>query len=127
MSSNLVKSPEKAMWCLEEPVFDAAMGGSKVAITVHQRGNQSVINTWLYTSEDGWRRILVEKVLNFSPNIAMLQGEINRLLEACFLPIQIGLGGPVNSITRERLVLVINGLQQQASELIREKKHLLER
>lgn len=106
MSEELVKSPEKAMWYVEQELMDASNPGGVAAITVHQRKDYAVCNVWIKI-KGKWQRDLPERVIKGKPNKFMMQGEVFRLAQTKFEKLNndlrtklivLGLQGAVNAL-----------------------------
>jgi hypothetical protein len=107
MSNGLVKSPEKAMWYVEQELYDAANAGGVMAITVHQRKDRAACNTWV-KNQGKWQRFLPERIWDGKPEKVLMQGEIMRLV----------LQMPIELQSELRMKLAIMGLQSAITVLL---------
>lgn len=103
----LVTQFEGGFYSLEQELYDASDPGSKLAITVHVIGDQSVCNTWIMRYGQ-WLKMQPERVVDTQPSPGLLQGEIMRLAT--------NKGSEIDS--NDRLTMAVLLLQDVVSSMI---------
>lgn len=78
-----IQSLDRAMFQIEADLFDAAIPGGKLVVTVHQRGGQGkpmrvYTNTWIFTLKGQGRMIPEHEFTDLKPSREMLLGETGR-------------------------------------------------
>ncbi len=110
MSENLVKSPEEAMWYVEQDLFDASNPDGVMSITVHQRKDKGVCNVWIKVNRE-WHRFLPERISEGGPSKILMQGELMRLAKEKTKELQDDI----------RMKLAVMGLRSAVTVLINER------
>lgn len=76
-----IESPAGAIYRIEESTLDSGDPDEVMAATVHQVGDTSVGNTWIFRLGK-WQKLMPERVLQSKPSPDILMGEVRRLAAA---------------------------------------------